>query len=370
MVGMIHMNSGGTKIAIITDTHHGIRGDAGWMLDYQEKFYKEFFFPELKRQGIKTIFHAGDLFDRRKYVNFVTLYRTRKMFFDILRKEGIEMYIIPGNHDVAHKSDNSVNSLSTLLNEYSNVKVFDESPETITIDNVSFDFIPWIHNGNYAETLDFISKSDSEIAVGHLELAGFEMYRGSKNEHGMDAKLFDRYSQVWTGHFHHKSSKGNIHYLGAPMEFTWGDYDDPRGFHIFDCESKELTFYKNPFTLYEKIFYNDELDSSVNRYKEFNPSSLEDKIVKVFVSRKTKPALFEYFVDMLYNASLLNLTVIEDYSEFHESNIEDEKISTISTKDLMLSYIETVETDLDKSRITTILENLYVEAQTSGTLAE
>ena len=107
------------QIAIITDTHAGIRGDASWMLDYQEAFYRDVFFPKLLSENIKVLFHLGDLFDRRKYINFVTLKRTREMFLRKLADYNIKMYIIPGNHDVCFKSTNEVNSLTTLLGEFS-----------------------------------------------------------------------------------------------------------------------------------------------------------------------------------------------------------------------------------------------------------
>ena len=63
------------KVAIITDMHLGVRGDSKVFLDHQEKFFNEVFFPHLDEHNIKTVLDLGDTFDRRKYINYVTLDR-------------------------------------------------------------------------------------------------------------------------------------------------------------------------------------------------------------------------------------------------------------------------------------------------------
>ena len=62
----------------------------------------------------------------------------------------------------------------------------------------------------------------------------------------------------FSGHFHHKSDNGNVYYLPNPYQITWSDYKDPRGFHIFDTETRELEFILNPYEIFHKIYYDDE----------------------------------------------------------------------------------------------------------------
>jgi len=59
------------KIALITDTHWGARGDSAAFAEYFNRFYYDYFFPYLSDNGITRIFHLGDIVDRRKYINFV-----------------------------------------------------------------------------------------------------------------------------------------------------------------------------------------------------------------------------------------------------------------------------------------------------------
>ena len=81
------------------------------------------------------------------------------------------------------------------------------------------------------------------------EINGFEMYKGHKAEGSYDKEIFKRFDTVMSGHFHHKSDDGQIYYLGTPYELYWNDFGDPKGFHIFDTETRELERIVNPFTI-------------------------------------------------------------------------------------------------------------------------
>jgi len=70
------------KVAIITDTHFGGKNDNVSFAAYQQRFYEGTFFPILRREGVTTIFHLGDVFDRRKYANYNSLKLAKEMFFD------------------------------------------------------------------------------------------------------------------------------------------------------------------------------------------------------------------------------------------------------------------------------------------------
>ena len=91
------------KIAIIGDTHAGARGDKRPFQNNMRRFFKDEFFPKLREENITNIIHTGDLFDRRKYINFYTLQLIRECFLDVMKREGISFRIIYGNHDVAYK---------------------------------------------------------------------------------------------------------------------------------------------------------------------------------------------------------------------------------------------------------------------------
>ena len=347
------------KLAIINDTHCGIRNSSEIFIKDQEKFYSEVFFPYLKENNIKQILHLGDYYDHRKFVNFKALNSNRKVFLDTLKREGIHMDIIPGNHDVFYKNTNDLCSLKELLGYYtSNVNIV-MKPKVLDYDGLKIGVVPWINSENYAESIEFIKKCPAPILGAHLELIGFDLMPGMPNTHGMSSEIFERFELVMSGHFHTKPSQGNIHYLGNQMEFTWSDCNDPKYFHILDTETRELTPVRNPNTLYKKVFYNDEKID----YNNYDTSSLVDKFVKLIVVKKTDPFLFDRFVDRIQNEDIHELKIAETFEEFTGDNVNDESVSVEDTTELLDSYDDAVETDLDKDRIKGLMRTLYVEAQ-------
>ena len=99
------------KVAIITDTHFGARNDSPAFSRYFKKFYEEIFFPSLEERGIRTVIHMGDVVDRRKFINWRTLYQMREVFFDACYGRYINLHIIIGNHDTFFKNTNVINSM-------------------------------------------------------------------------------------------------------------------------------------------------------------------------------------------------------------------------------------------------------------------
>ena len=80
------------KIALLSDTHWGARGDSQLFLDYFTEFFNDTFFPYLDANNITTVLHAGDLMDRRKFVNFNVLNHVREHFIKPLKDRNIELH--------------------------------------------------------------------------------------------------------------------------------------------------------------------------------------------------------------------------------------------------------------------------------------
>lgn len=336
-------------IACITDTHWSCKKSSRYIHDYFELFYKNVFFPTLEKLEIDTVIHLGDAFDNRKGIDFWGLDWTRKVVLDPLSKYNVHMII--GNHDIFLKDSTEINSPELLLKDYPNIKTY-SSPQTTNICGIDIMVVPWICKENYDETIKQIKKSKANIAMGHLELQGFRVNKHLLMEdHGMDSKIFDKFTKVFSGHYHTRSDNGKIFYLGNPYEMYWTDVNDTRGFHIFDTETFSHTPVNNPYKLFYNVYYED------TDYKKFDVSEYKNKIVKVIVRKKTKPKDFEKFIEKLHTSGLQDLKIIENF-EIQESEefIVEEDENTLS---ILNRYIDESEFDYDKNIIKNIFEQLY-----------
>ena len=348
------------KLIILGDCHFGMRNDSILFHEYYKKFYQEVLFPYMEENNITTIFQMGDLFDRRKYINFNSLYLAKNYFFDYLREKNITLHTILGNHDISYKNTLEVNSSSLLLNEYENVCIY-QQVQTVSYDGIPIDIVPWICDENEDEIFEFIKNSKSQICFGHFEIAGFEMDRGNICHEGIDVNHFNRYDMVLSGHFHHKSKDKNIIYVGTPGEMTWADYNDERGFHVFDTDTRELEFIQNPYRMFHKITYDDGTQS-FEYWKEFEFSALKNTYVKVVVLNKQNPYLFDTVVDSLYKASVADISIVENFNDNMEELDDDIVNQAEDTVTILNKYVDNLTLDVNSDKLKNLMKELYIEA--------
>jgi DNA repair exonuclease SbcCD nuclease subunit len=342
------------KIAIITDTHFGARNDSPIFLHHFFKFFEEVFFPTIDRHGIKSVIHLGDLMDRRKFVNFGTLSETRKRFVNPLIDRGIVPHIILGNHDVYFRNTNEVNCVQELFS--TEMDLIDQ-PRIIDFDGLPIAFLPWITKDNEQKCLKFASECKAPILMGHLELMGYEVQRGVASHEGMDAQLFKRFEAVYSGHYHCKHSRENIHYLGTPYQFTFGDLYEPKGFHIFDTRTRELEYIQNPSTIFHSVEYD---DTKRDYYTDMpDLSAYKEGFVRVVVRGKSNPVMFDRFVEKLNDAKVYGVNILQDKDLGVDS--EDQVDASKDTLTLINAEIDGLKVD-NPAKLKQIMRDLYNES--------
>ncbi len=339
------------KVAIVCDTHFGARNDNELFLDHFLNFFEDQFFPYLRENGIDTIIHLGDFFDRRKYVNVNTLNQVRKRFLSHL--DGFKFHCILGNHDTYYRSTNEVNSLKEILGDRYPSFILHEEPATLDLAGLSVALVPWINKKNREDFLNFVKTCKASILMGHFEINGYEVIPGLKFRDGLDARLFSRFDSVYSGHFHAKQSKENIHYFGTPYQITFSDANLRKGFHVLDTETGKFEFIENNDRMFHVFVYDEN--------EQLNKEDFRNKYVKIMVDRRSGRSNngVDLLIDELNSLPVANLTVVE---------LEDEKEENEEKIDLQKDTLTIISEEIDRmginnsEKLKKIINELYVES--------
>jgi hypothetical protein len=228
------------------------------------------------------------------------------------------------------------------------------------LEEVNVLLVPWWCDDNDQHIRDTLSTTNATHIIGHFEIDGFEMYKGAIHQGGTTKDIFNNFEAVWSGHFHHQSKVGNIHYLGTPYEMTWSDYGDQKGFHVFDTDTRELTFVPNPFTIFHKIHY-DDMDKQISEVVNIDFNQYSETFVKLIVRNKTNPYCFDMFVDKLEKAGVHNVQVVDDH--FHMDSTDDSDIISEAedTRTILTKYVNQMDI-VGKKKLEVLMLSLYEEA--------
>ena len=340
-----------SKVLLITDQHFGVRNDNQYYLERYRLFYENIVLPYIDKHGITEIINLGDTFDRRKYVNFNSLDYTHDMWFKPVADRGIRMTCLVGNHDIYYKNTLKVSSPDLLLTQYQNINVVSE-PTEMTIGGKKMMLVPWICDENRDKTLDMINNSKATYCMGHLELNGFSPVPGYTMTHGDNPDIFKKFKLTCSGHYHMRSRRDRIVYLGNPYQLYWNDYGHERGFHILNTTDATLEFVKNPYNTFSKLFYKDGVGITDEEIE-----NVKGTYVKLVVEDKTDQLAFDQTVRRLHKADLADLKIIEDMSYDLDEDIDVEVEDT-------LTILESCVSEFDNGHeIFGILKSLYLEAQ-------
>jgi hypothetical protein len=298
----------------------------------------------MKSNKIKNIIHLGDVFDNRKRIDINTLFKAKIDFFDVLLCEEIEMLIVLGNHDIYLRDTLHINSPRVLLREYNNISIITD-PEQIG----NLGFVPWLTKTNAIDVKKFLDRTGAEYLFGHFELNGYRMSKSQVCNHGMPPQILSKFKGVYSGHFHSKNSKGNIHYLGTQTQHTWEDAGEDKGFHVFDDEDGSLTFIKNPYSVYESIKYVDGLEAP----------DLKNKVVRVYVNEVESQSKFDKFIRNIEESGVHQLRIIDLKPKMSVNEVDEEETSGIveieDTATIIKKFVE-------KPDVRSVLLNMYQEA--------
>jgi len=340
-------------IGILSDLHFGANKDDNDLLEFQLKSLK-YFIKQLIERGIKTIVISGDIFHSKKEVNNKTYNIVKNEFFDVLKKAGFRVDIIPGNHDYFYKNSSDIKSISNL-EEFDNITIYDKP--TIMKEYNNIGFVPYLANSE--EKKDFLSFiktqcTQTKVLIGHFDIAGFVMTKQYVSDSGFNQNVFKDFQSVISGHFHIRQYNGNINYVGSPYQLTWNDAGDVRGMHILDTELGTLDFIPNPEEMYKKIELTQDTDIKELSETLLNFSNKHVKIISDNVDVSNK--LLKNLKDTELDLKTFNLFE----KDVEDVEIDDESPDTSDILELATYYVNnhyTAKTNRDNGIIINKLLN-------------
>ena len=217
------------KAAVFTDIHFGLKGNSKIHNDDCEKFI-DWYISKAKENNCETGIFCGDWHHNRSSLNLTTMDSTIRCL-EKLGQAFDKFYMFVGNHDLYYKDKRDVSSTEFAKHIPGITVVY----KTTEIEDVAL--VPWL----VGEEWKNIQKCKAKYMFGHFELPYFKMNAMVEMpDHGqLNAEHLQGPEYVFTGHFHKRQNKGNVHYLGSPFPHNYADaWDDERGMMILEWGGK------------------------------------------------------------------------------------------------------------------------------------
>jgi len=329
-------------IKILGDIHFGVRKNSALFHTILMESL-DWFMKTVKKTDSVVI--LGDIFDSRSSVDFKIL-NDAIGFFNTLSSKCKEVYILVGNHDLYYKENELMNVNCRFL-ESKNIRIVYEMG-VLNIQDKQCLFIPWIDSPE--------SKSDAlnqlihphDIVFGHLDTVG--LY-GAKVQDELMFALddFGPNKNIVSGHFHKRSDRGDIKYIGAVINQTFNDVGDTKGYMTFN-KKNEIKFFEGICPKFEYITIPNStaflkgFELSSDTEKEAIKARINGNIIKLILNEYggENDELFKIFQGM----TPLEISVTYNRVSFEEE-VEGEEFSGFDNKseilDIIFEYVVKVE---------------------------
>tara|TARA_B100001094_G_C18036847_1_gene722984 strand:- start:71 stop:991 length:921 start_codon:yes stop_codon:yes gene_type:complete len=305
----------------------------------------DWFIAEAKARNAETCIFLGDWNHHRASISVATMNASivdLKKLNDAFEK----VYFITGNHDLYYKDKRDMNSI-----EYArDLPNFVMCDDFLVQDDVAI--IPWLVGDDYKT----VSKMQVKYMFGHFELPYFKMNAMVEmpDHGGINDKMLSGPEYVFSGHFHKRQYKNNIHYIGNAFPHNYADVrDDERGamFLTWGEEPQYVNWEMCPkyrvFTLKEL------LDDHQNLLDEYTYARVK---LDISISYEEANFIREKFAEQ-YNVRELQLIPVKEEEEFEGGEIQFESVNQI-----VLAQLDTIESNtINKDMLVEIYNSIDTE---------
>ena len=204
------------KVAVCTDLHFGLKSNS--LVHNQDcSNFIDWFIETARANGCETGMFLGDWSHHRASINMQTLqYSLRSL--EKLSAAFDRFYFIPGNHDLYYRDRRDIYS-TEWAKHIPNIQIVNDwfTDGDVTI-------APWLVGDDHKR----VPKLKSKYVFGHFELPHFKMNAMVEMpDHGeISADDFGGVDKVFSGHFHLRQQRKNIHYIGNCFPHNYADAGD------------------------------------------------------------------------------------------------------------------------------------------------
>jgi hypothetical protein len=330
--------------ACMTDIHLGLKNNSRTHLDDCDRFI-DWFITEAKARNAETCIFLGDWHHHRATINSYTLSETTKQ----LRKLNAnfeKIYFITGNHDLYFKDNRSVNSLE-YARDLSNFVMVDK---LFVQDDVAI--VPWL----VADEWKTLKKVQVKYMFGHFELPYFKMNAMIEmpDHGGLNSGHLKEPEYVFSGHFHKRQYKSNIHYIGNCFPHNYADaWDDERGAMFLTWDEEPVYVNWPDCPKYRTLTLSQLLDDHAKLLDEYTHARVK---LDIDVSYEEATFIKEQFAEQ-YNVRELHLLPANNENEqFEGTELEFESVDHI-----VVSQLDTIESEtIDKNKLIALYNGLTI----------
>ena len=235
-------------------------------------------------RGCTEIWVGGDVFTNRSGQPLECL-TNWKDILNYLVDEGIEISLIPGNHDKTDADDDR-----SYLDIYADQHLYDQA-RCRKVGKLNVVFVPYYKEEKWLEEWKRVdaqrNKALKSVLITHIGFDGVKNNDGTDVQSSIKPSMFADYDKVLVGHYHNASKLGkNVFYTGSAYQNNYGENITDKGFTvIYDDASTE--FVPSHFPKYIKqTIAADDTESLKNLLENYEGETY-DHIRFVFVGKKT-----------------------------------------------------------------------------------
>jgi hypothetical protein len=207
----------------------------------------DWFIETAKAEGCETGLFLGDWHNNRASINLQTLQFSLQAL-EKLSKAFSQFFFIVGNHDLFYREKRDIHGVE-WARHLPNIQICNDwfkSGDVV--------IAPWLVGDEHKK----IEKLNAKYVFGHFELPHFLMNAKVEMPDQGHTKMehFHSVGDVFSGHFHMRQQKQNIHYIGNCFPHNFADAGDAkRGCMILDWGAEPVYRHwpKQPLYLVSKL---------------------------------------------------------------------------------------------------------------------